>query len=165
MTEVLVLIAIAALAALILGYRYNQAKGLRDQGKIVKRDMEFKNQSEHFFLQDAPFEKVAKLIEGMDLVDAKVKKRTVHPEERYIAFASSGEAAGTWNAVLELIDHTAEEYHYDFHFTRYGTYKRGAPLLTMNVLLTAIEKMFLSIDPQTKVTTKNLTVKSKRNIF
>lgn len=71
---------------------------------------------------------------------------------------------GLWNALLYCTGASNGRMTYWFRFTSWGTLDYGViGEVQMNMLLTAIEKLFLSIDPNTQVQTSFLGTKPRKS--
>ena len=81
---------------------------------------------------------------------------------KQVVFKSSYE----WNAEILFLDESNGKYRYRFDFTAWNTH-RGLPLRsdTMNMMETKVEKMFLKLDPQAKVDTEEMKLKTKTRLF
>lgn len=72
----------------------------------------------------------------------------------------------TWSARLYRKNDEAGKTIYSFQYLNWKTHNGGIMYEDyMNMLLTSIEKMFLSIDPDTQVKTRLLETKTSHKFF
>ena len=155
MNDIIYLVGICIIAAPIFIYIFYREHKLRSSGKIMKRKIKFVEESEEFTLSLNNPSIVAEKIQNLPYREMKVSVNTTGNQKFRF---SSGYG---WDAGLFLEERNGDKSIYCFGFLNWRT-KNNIPIdnLHMNMLLTAIEKMFLDIDPQTKVQTKK--VKAKR---
>ena len=55
-----------------------------------------------------------------------------------------------WTAALQYYGLHNNEHKYEFQFLRWDTHNLGTSIYSMNILLTIVEKIFLSLDPDTE---------------
>ena len=143
-------------AAVGVGLKRN--KRLIEEGKIIKRDISFIECAEIFVLKNADFEAVlSKLRES--ILDEKL---SWSKREGGVVFKSGH----GWTAQLTLNEQNADTYEYCFLFSAWQT-RKGMPIgaETMNMLLTSVEKAFLSIDPDTQVNSVRQKLKTKTSFL
>lgn len=152
-------------AAIIIGaalyYRYEKDKQLQSEGKIIKRGMGFMEKAELFILELDDPDKVTKAVQEFPYSEMKV---SVQSDEANQAFQFSNSYG--WNARLYCTERNEQKVTYCFEFSHWET-SNGAVQggLYMNMLQTAVEKMFLDIDPNTQVQEKALSVKTHHKLF
>ncbi|MBQ6059890.1 MAG: hypothetical protein IJL36_00470 [Clostridia bacterium] len=82
------------------------------------------------------------------------------------SFSITGGSWSQWSARLKLLEATQEKTVYRFLFSNW---KSGAHSTapedptSMNLVLTAVEKMFLNIDPNTKVHTEPVSYHTEKS--
>ena len=131
---------------------------LRDQGKLVYRDKDFYRNAEIFTL--GPVEP-GKVTEGIKAFLPEFRLAVNGNTARTVTF--KGNAASPWSADLTRVSSDEEKTVYRFEFTGWKSSGRsGKPddELAMNMLETAVEKMFVTLDPNTKVHTEPVTFHS-----
>ena len=145
------------IVAVIIGQQ--RGKNLEAEGKIIMRDISFIEYAEIFTLANADFKIVA-------------------AELQTTSFEGTGASIGVngltvtirsshgWSAQLCELQSSDNMNKYHFQFTGWQTH-RGVPMRldTMNIFLTAIEKMFLNLDSNTKVETERFKTKSKTSFL
>ena len=156
---IFVVIGVALALAQLTYVRRNRE--MISAGKIIKRDISFEGYAEIFTLSNADFAKVVSALKTMDISDAGVSWES-KGATRTVDFKSIHE----WTARLMALKSSGERYRYSFQFTGWQTHK-GVTWRsdTMNMLLTGIEKVFLSLDPNTQLGTEQLKTKSKPSFF
>lgn len=158
---IMVLILGCGLLAVAVFIGQQRSKKLEDEGKIVKRDASFIESAEVFTLSGGDFADLVPALEKMNLSgtgaswESKGATRTV--------YFKSGHG---WAAQLQALESDSEKSRYSFQFTNWQT-RKGMPwrVDTMNMLLTSVEKAFLSLDPSTQVETTRIKTKSKPSFF
>lgn len=125
-----------------------KTKQLIADGKIIKRDLQFHKMRETFSLN---------IPEGVNLDD---EIKSIITPEMHINHGKSDSGVYVfqgydWKASLKPVQ-TENGTDYEFNFLKWKNQKYGTPNNSnqMNLLLTAVEKMFLKLDPNTVVTTK-----------
>jgi len=154
-----ILIVVVALAiGIAIGLsQHKKNMALMEDGKLIKRDASFMESAEIFTLQNADFPTVIAALKETSFEGAGVAIKGSAQEGAVIFQAGS-----SWAAQLVPIKSDPGTYSYMFTFTKWQTY-RGMPqnFTEMNITLTALEKMFLKLDPNTKVESrKNKTITS-----
>lgn len=154
-----ILLSIAILGA-ALYYHHQKKERLRSEGKIIDRSSYFYKEGEEFIVLVADKTIVTQKIRGLNYGEMKISMRA--DENRQI-FSFSGVY---FTAQLLLKEIQNEKSVYDFSFTSWKE-SNGAVLdyYSMNMLITAIEKAFLSIDPNTQIRTWKVDFKTKTSIF
>lgn len=152
------------LAILISGalfyYMYQRHKKLVDSGKVIERGRHFLEQAEDFILiSEAP----AQVVERIQAIPYSEMKVSMRIEDSGQSFLFNGV---NWNARLYRKNDEAGKAVYSFQYLHWKTYNGSVQYEDhMNMLLTAIEKMFLSIDPNTQVKTRLLETKTHHRFF
>ena len=139
---------------LILGKFFSLKKEgkLRDQGKIVYRDKEFYKNAEVFTLSPIS---PSQITEPLKALSAELKLALKGNTGKTVSF--HGGPGTSWAADLTCRQADTEKTVYSFEFTSWkSTSRSGKPddELAMNMVETAVEKMFLSLDPNTQVHTE-----------
>ena len=124
-------------------------KEARENGDMIKRDRQIWREEELFYTKTS-YRDVVQAIKGKDFSSCKA---TVYPDfEGTQRVLFKGE---TWNAVVEFKGEENGKNVFSFYFPAYmepiGTY-----LPDMNIILTQIEKIFLTLDSTTAVDTRTL---------
>jgi len=154
-TFIIILISIALVAVVyVLGKKRRDA--LIADNRIVNRPYEFFKNAEIFTLTGASFERVVQGVLDADFSGAGASA-TKSDSRKAVNFKGP-----TWKAEFYKKDNDGERDVYYFHFQSWDA-RNGTPygLTEMNILLTAVEKVFLAIDPAAQVKTVPIKVTSK----
>ena len=149
------------IAAVLIGasYYYNKQKTAKmaAEGKIIERKGGFHEQMQEFTLAPVDPALLTQKLKALPYSDMNV--------------AMSGDSAkqifrfthSTFEAQLARVANVAVMCLFVLMFNRWKANKLGAPLgyYKMNMLQTAIEKMFLSLDPKTQVRSKAMQTNTK----
>lgn len=134
-----------------------RVKSLNEDGKIIGRDVDFEEYAELFTIRDVEFKDIREELRNADYsgrtnIKADMEKKLVNYE------------GVDWKAHLYYMTNETDRNAYCFEFTEWSTRKGLTQNITdMNVALTAIEKVFLKIDPNTQVSKrKNITRRNPR---
>lgn len=124
-------------------------KEARENGDMIKRDRQIWREEELFYTKTS----YRDVVQAIKEKDFSVCKATVYPDlEGTQKVLFKGE---TWNAVVEFKGEENGKNVFSFYFPAYmepiGTY-----LPDMNIILTQIEKIFLTLDSTTAVDTRTL---------
>ena len=156
----LVVIGIAIAAGIFARKARNK---LLDEGKIILRESKFWDKSETFSvagttLEDVysrlPSEDLKKYVGGYELQKDKNRIVFVHNgyDESYAGTLNLTSAENGINTFCLLIN-------------QYKTKNSSPNEMSLNVLYTAVEKIFLCIDPNVKVRTEYVDRKVKHSLF
>ena len=153
-----------AILGFIVYRNWKQQSQLTSEGKIIDRDRHFIEQAEDFTIAcDDP----NRIVIGVQSLAYSEMKISMTADEQNQAFRFTYTTAmGSWNALLYCTGAPDGQVTYRFQFTSWRTSDYGViGEVQMNMLLTAIEKMFLSIDPNTQVQTSLLETKTKHKLL
>ena len=150
-------------------------------GKIISRRTNFMENAEEFTLTVVEPERVTEAVKAIDYAEMRTKMQGSN-EQQLFKFTGS-----TWSAQLHKLRDNGTQVVYRFEFTNWKTHNgmpqgtqvvyrfeftnwkthNGMPQdgLNMNKLTTAVEKIFLSLDPNTQVRTVPLEFKTKHSIL
>lgn len=161
-TGTLIILVVFVVFCVIAGIViYKKQQKLLSEGKIVKRAGGFYGMAEEFTLRHVAPEEVRQGVEAFSLSSMGVKAAySQNPLD--ISFAAS------WTARLKETSSEEESSVYTFEFTSWScSGKTSIPkgVTDMNQLLTAVEKLFLQLDPETKVRTYPIKTKTKHSFF
>ena len=160
MNEVIwIIIAIVIIGGgIYLGVKRNQK--LLSEGKIITRKSDFMESAEEFTLTAVTPEKVTEAVKALDYKDLGAGMQGSSQQQ---AFKFNGYS---WNAQLFLVSGDENQAVYRFEFTNWKTHNGSVQnVVGMNKMITAVEKLFLALDPNTQVRTIPLEVKTKHNFF
>lgn len=154
----------AAILGLIIYRNWKQQSQLTSEGKIIDRNRHFIEQAENFTLVCDNHNRVVSGVQSLAYSEMKISM-TMDAQNQAFRFTYMT-AMGSWNALLYRMGAPDRRMTYRFQFTNWKTSDYGViGEVQMNMLLTAIEKMFLSIDPNTQVQTSLLETKTKHKFF
>lgn len=143
---------LAVLFILFMVMSKRKESKLRSEGKLVYRDKEFYKNAEVFTLKLVTPAQVAGDIK---VIAARMKLNVSGNTAGTVTF--KGNPAIPWSADLTRLQSNEEQTVYRFEFTSWKSSSRsGKPdgEMDMNMLETAIEKMFAGFDPDTQVHTE-----------
>ena len=154
MATVIILTIVIVVGIVVAKYFMN--KRLTEEGKIVERKGTFWEE-EHLFTTTATYEAVREAVGKTSFSDCKADVYPDYNGEKSILFKS----IDAWNAEVEYCGEQDGKHQFKFSFLVWkydGTY-------SMNIILTTIERLFLSLDPSTTVQTRRMQVKTKTKFF
>ena len=153
-------ILIILISSALFYYMYQRHKKLVDSGKVIDRERNFVEKAEDFIVSlEAPSE-VQKRIKALPYSEMKATMRTEGNGQSFLFTGS------TWSARLCRKGDEAGKAVYSFQYLSWKTHNGGIMYEDhMNMLLTSIEKMFLSIDPGAQVKTRLLETKTSHKFF
>lgn len=148
----------AAVVIGIISYQNNKKK--LDSGQIIKRKSSFWEQAEIFTLSGGDWNRVWEELRTAEYYGAA--SGTQDSQQMRVRYQGSGWTAELYKCQTEA----GEKDRYLFQFLHW-TERNGVPqsLTAMNTLLTTVEKTFLKIDPQTKVSNEYINIKSRPKFF
>ncbi|MBR6378051.1 MAG: hypothetical protein IKS05_09875 [Oscillospiraceae bacterium] len=154
---------IAGLAILggAIWYGMKQHNKLVGEGKIISRRTNFMESAEIFTLNPPDPAAVTAGVKAFDYSDMHTSMKG-SSEKQFYQFTG-----GSFGAKLAKQADTPEgKAVYRFEFTNWKTHN-GMPrdAMDMNKLTTAVEKLFVSLDPNTQVSTQALEFKTKHSIL
>jgi len=134
---------------------------LVEEGKIINRDISFVESAQIFILKKVDFPTVVSTLKAMDVSSIGLSWESKGATKTVFFSSSHG-----WSAQLLAQKSEVEQSIYYFQFTHWKT-RHSIPwrVDTMNMLLTVVEKVFLSLDPSTQVQTTGLKIKTKTDIL
>lgn len=152
----------AVFIAIVAVIAAKKNKQLTESGKIIKRPMNFW-ENEELFLAAASYETVRETVLAQDLSACAV---TITPDVEGRAVILFRCRHG-WNAALCWLGERDGRGAFRFYFPAWKTGRYGAPygFNQMNMLLTAIERLFLALDPDTALETRRLQTKTRSRLF
>lgn len=131
-----------------------------DEGKIISRRTNFMENAEEFTIKTVETEKITEAVKAMNYADMNTGMQG-SSEQQLFKFSGS-----TWTAQLRKLSDDGTHMVYSFKFTSWKTHN-GMPKdgLNMNKLTTAVEKIFLELDPEAQVRTVPMEIKTKHSIL
>lgn len=159
---IVLFIAVLVIVAVVAGKKsYDNGKRLAEEGKISARKGTFYEDKE-IFTTTASYEEIRQKIKEADLADTKADIQFDFEGRKTIFFQSSD----AWNAVLEQCEEKEGANLFQFYFPAWRTSRNGiVNTMSMNVLVTAIEKIILSLDPSATVESHKMQIKTKSKFF
>jgi hypothetical protein len=129
-----------------------QGAALMKEGLIITRDAEFMKNAQTFSLSKVSMDDLIVAIKNMGLPFDGLEWKT---GEGVMTFKCS-----TWDAQMVKLESSDGRDRWKFSFLSWDEMRYGgaSSFTAMNVLLTAVEKAFISLDPNTKVQTERIKV-------
>ncbi len=154
----IVMIAFIVIVASVMAK--NNAK-LASEGKIVTRNDVFYEKIQEYTLAVDDAELVTKALRTVPYEELRITAKG-NTAEQMFHFEGTAYEAGLYRK-----SHGDGKSVYCFNFTEWKTMRYGTPqnLTGMNMLLTAIEKAILSVDPNAQVRTEEMKVKTKTRVL
>ena len=114
----------------------------------------------NFTLKSVPFPEMAQIIKTANF------KQNAGADVSGTVGNMRLQAGSYYTATLTCTEHTEEKMTYRFEFVSWHS-SHGMPKYAdeMNVLMTAVEKIFLGIDPDTQVSQVKNDIKTKRSLL
>ena len=145
------------LLTFLIVYAFRRDHKLQSEGKIVTRKRNFVEEATEFILL-ADSSSVAEELQKLPYPDMKLSMNARSDGKSFDFFCPRW----NWKARLFLKDTEGDKAVYCFEFLEWkvnGSMTIGD--VYMNMLLTGVEKMFLSLDPHTQVQTRLIGTKIK----
>ena len=157
----LIIIAVVVFIVVMTVYYTKKNKELIAEGKIIQRDGNFVETAEIFTLHNVNFSQVIDALKETNFAGSGVSLNGSVQQG-----AVNFQCGNSWSGQLVALKSEADTYSYMFTFTKWQT-RSGMPqnVTSMNVALTALEKMFLRLDPNTKVESRRNKVKTTPKFF
>lgn len=157
MSAVLILIVIVVLVvSFVLPAKYKASQIA--EGNMIQRDVDFAEYGEIFTLKHVDSDIIVNALNQIDFEKILGNRPSINSSKMTFT------ARYGFSAQMFLVEDDGEnmKYRFDFlHWEAAGGSKRASADAGMNLLLTAIEKMFLSLDPNTQVSKEKNTTKRK----
>lgn len=157
-------IVLGVCAALLILIKFLTLKGeskLESQGKIIRREKGFNENAEIFTM--GPIDK-NQVTEGLKAIGS-TQKVSINGNTQSQSFSITGGSWSQWSARLKMMEANEEKTVYRFHFNQWKNNSHSTTPedpTSMNMLLTAVEKMFVQIDPNTKVHTEPVSYHTEK---
>ena len=126
-------------------------KRLIGEGKMIEREEGFEENTEDFTIASQFDPMVAPAVRSIPFGSFRAKL----VEDNGVSFVIA--RAKDWKAMLTRTQQDYRTCTYNFRFSQW---EDNADKVHMNVLLTAVEKLFLSLDPNVKVHVRKMNVKT-----
>ena len=146
---ILILVGIIAICVAI-GVAIGKAKQNKylNAGKIIKRKTEFWDEEETFVCA-VSYDAIVNAVRATNYAEDGI---TVNFFNNRITFEAYG-----WDSSLDVAGNAGDKYVYKYSVHSYRTRKGMIrDPLRMNIVLTSVEKMFLSLDPTTTLETHKI---------
>ena len=155
----LTLLGMGVVVYLIVAPTVKNAAKLHTEGKTVTRDVNFTRNAQIFTLSKMPMDA---LISAMKNEGLPFDGLSWKAGEDAMSFSYN-----QWDAQMIKLPNDDEYDKFRFSFTGWQTMKYGqaVDITQMNQLLTAIEKAFIKLDPNTKVKTEQIKVNTKSSFL
>ena len=140
-----------------------QRNDLMDAGKLIQREARFWDKSETFKVEGVTLEEIFDKLPEEDL-KKYVGGYELQKDRKRIVFVHNGYEE-SYAGTLNQVSHIDGIYTYTLLINQYKTKHSSPNELSINVLYTSVEKLFLGIDPNIKVTTEYVDRKVKHSLF
>lgn len=155
----LIIVISVAVYGLIFWRQKNQSDKLISEGKIIKRKGAFWEKCQDFILNPIDSKLLVQKLESLPYADMEVSVKADAGKLNFL-FSHYG-----FQAKLQYIGREDEKDVYHFQFLSWQTRNGGVSAgFQMNMLLTALEKMFLDLDRSAQVRTQVLETRTKIHI-
>ncbi len=156
-------IAVVIIFIVVVGISAWSKSRLMSQGKIIKRANDFMEYAEIFTVRPITNEEFATALRSLNLKEAGVK---FSGNTGNVEFVPANKLNTFYVARLQCLEQNPERSVYRFEFLSWEVSHGSATYGDMmNILLTLVEKMFVSLDPQAQVSTVKIATKTKRSIL
>lgn len=162
MIWVLIIVLSAGAYALAFYIQHSRKSKLKDAGQIIDRKNDFTHKAEEFTLTVTDKNQITNGVKGLPYSDMNVSMKGDSEKQ---AFYFNG---GTFEAQLWLKSEENGKVVYEFNFTHWmepNSISTVDGFYNMNKLLTAVERMFLSVDVNTQVKSWYLKTHTKASLF
>jgi hypothetical protein len=155
----LIMLGILAVVGFFTAPLFKQADEMLASGKIINRDPSFRENIEIFTLSKTSTESLIAAMKNEGLPFAGLEWKT--------GTDAMGFSYSDWTAQLVKLDGNDVFDKYEFRFLQWQEGRGGGSITItqMNQLLTAIEKAFISLDPNTKVQIERAKITTKTKFF
>lgn len=154
------LIIVLALVAVAIFFALQYHKKLVAEGTIISRRTNFMENAEEFTLVAVDPAQVTEAVKALDYGSMRTHMQG-NSEQQWYRFEGA-----SWKAALRKVSEGEGQMVYRFEFTNWKTHNGSVQdSLSMNKLMTAVEKIFLGFDPNTQVQEIPLELKTKRHFF
>ncbi len=154
------IIAIVMICLIYGSYNYKKTRQLATNGNIIQREDLFWENTEYLYTV-ATYEEVLDGINRADFSACRVTTIPNYEGSKIIAFV----AKGKFSAALVYHGEENGDHVYEFSVLSWKPDRLATAAIQMNGLLTTIEKIFLSIDPDTEAEIQINNVKTKTAFF
>ena len=141
----LIFLSIVLLLGLGAYIGYKRIKPMMGSKNLIKRDGAFWEDGELLYTC-APCADVFAAVNHADFSECRTEMRR-STDGKALIFSCSKDR---WTAALQYYGLHNNEHKYEFQFLRWDTHNLGTSIYSMNILLTIVEKIFLSLDPDTE---------------
>ena len=140
-----------------------QRNGLMDDGKLILREHGFWDKSETFSVAGVTLEEIYNKLPSEDL-KKYMGAYELQKDQNRIVFVHNGYEE-SFTGTLSLISQEGGINTFRLLINQYKTKHSTPNEMSLNVLYTAVEKVFLGIDPNIKVKTEYVDRKVKHSFF
>ena len=133
---------------------------LKQSGTIIDRQSGFERDRETYTMKNADWDTVKSKLSEQDYTGTDLQKLKWIPDENLIGLIGGGNGF-SWVGVMEFKGMAAGRCIWTFEFERYKADNDHGKSLewSMNAIKTKVEKMLLTIDPDTMVETERKVMK------
>ncbi len=141
----LVFLSIVLLLGIGAYIGYKRVRPMAHSENLIRREGAFWEDGELLYTR-AAYEDVLTAVRRADLSECRAEMQPDAGGKPVILFRSQDR----WYAALRYYGFHDGEHQYEFQFLRWDTRSLGTAVYSMNILLTIVEKIFLSLDPDTE---------------
>lgn len=156
----LLFIAMLLIVAVYGSYNYKKIRQLAANGDVIQREEYFWENTEYLY-SGATYGEVMDAINRADFSACRVTITPNYEGSKICAFV----AEGRFSAALVYHGEENGEHIYEFSVLSWKPDRLATASVQMNGLLTILEKIFLSIDPDTEVEIQTNDVKTKTSFL
>ncbi len=155
---IVIIIVVAAFVGIVTLVCVKRNKELMESGQIIKRPASFWESAE-YFLSRVSYEQLRQAVLSTDFSACGVSIVPDLDGQASILFR----CRHGWNALLRWQGSRDGQNLFMFHFPAWRTSRYGAPygLNQMNMTETLVERILLGMDPETRVESRRLQIKTK----
>lgn len=162
-TGAVILLVVVGIVVAACVYARKQRNKLMDEGKLISREARFWDKSETFSLAGVTLEEVYNKLPADDL-KKYMGSYELQKDKNRIVFVHNGYEE-SFTGTLCLISDADGVYTYRLLINQYKTKHSSPNEMSLNVLYTAVEKVFLGFDPNIKVKSEYVDRKVKHSLF
>jgi len=162
-TGAIILLVIVGIVVAACVYSRKQRNKLMDEGKLIARDARFWDKSETFSVAGVTLEEVYNKLPADDL-KKYMGACELQKDKNRIVFVHNGYEE-SFTGTLCQISKADDIYTYRLLINQYKTKNSSPNEMSLNVLYTAVEKVFLEFDPNIKVKSEYVDRKVKHSLF
>lgn len=159
---VTILLVVTGIAVAALFFARKQRNHLIDDGRLIHREPGFWDYSESFTVKGVTLEEVFGRLSEEELRE-HVGSYELQKDRNRIVFVHNGYEE-SYIGTLSMLPHVEGANTFCLLINQYKTNHPSPNEISLNVLYTVVEKVFLEIDPAIKIKTEFVDRKARHNI-